>query len=123
MNLEASVKSFWSELRKPARKDNFMCYDRAPYSRHPTSRHGGAFKAGWRAAQEFLDSRRDPYRPATMRRLAWCNLGYRFVRWQHDEGRKLGDRDAAYELFEEIAQPEDARARRGVSSSHLMHAV
>jgi hypothetical protein len=99
MNLEATIKLFNDKLRKPASEDNFLCYNRDDRSQHPTDRQGAAFKKGWGHAQEVLKRRSGPYKPATLRRLTWCNLGERFVRWQHANGQKPFDRDRAYELF------------------------
>jgi len=104
MKLEVSIRRFRGELRRPAARDNFMRYDKRVYTRRPTSRQGGAFKAGWGAAQAVLEHSRKSYRPATLRRLTWCNLGYRFVTWMglYSGRQEPGDPAKAFEVFKRV---------------------
>jgi len=105
MKLEEGIRRFLGELGSPATRHNFMRYDQDVYERRPTNRHGGAFKRGWRDAQEVLEERRDPYRPATLRWLTWCDLGYRFVMWRHAHKQEPGDRANVFQLLRRSLWP------------------
>jgi len=104
MKLEASTRRFRGELRRPASQDNFMRYDRDVYTRRPTNQQRGAFTRGWGRAQKGRKNRRVRYKPATLRRLTWCNLGYRFVMWmwRYAEKQDLGNPAKTFEVFKRV---------------------
>jgi hypothetical protein len=104
MELEASIRRFRDELYSAASRHSFMQYDRGrdDYTRRPSSQCGGAFKNGWGRAQEVLKQGDDPCKPATLRRVTWWNLGYRFVMWRDAKRQEGGDRDDAYKVFKKV---------------------
>jgi hypothetical protein len=105
MKFETYVKRFMRELRRATGEPDLMRYDRTEINRHPSNRHRGAFKQGWGDFSKASRGRRGFYKSKTLRRLTWCDLGYRFAWWSKNKGLVSADPAKAFEFFKKHLHP------------------